>query len=139
MYVACAERCAPPRSSHCSMRAERRSKSPYRPPLYHFHAIRKLKRRCSGSKGALMSRFSDAIKSGRFLVTAELNPPKGTDLDDMLRKAERLKGWVDAFNLTDSASAIMTMAPMAAAYRLVEHDAEPILQVTGRDRNRIAL
>src|ERR1051325_7070867 len=86
-----------------------------------------------------MSQFSNAIDSGRFLVTAELNPPKGTDLTDLLRKDDRLRGWVDAFNLTDSASAIMTMAPMAAAYRLVEHDAEPILQVTGRDRNRIAL
>jgi 5,10-methylenetetrahydrofolate reductase len=86
-----------------------------------------------------MSRFSEAVQSGRFLVTAELNPPKGTDLSDLLRKAERLAGWVDAFNLTDSASAIMTMAPMAAAYRLLEQGAEPILQITGRDRNRIAL
>jgi 5,10-methylenetetrahydrofolate reductase len=86
-----------------------------------------------------MSSFSAAVESGRFLVTAELNPPKGTDLSDLLRKARQLAGWADAFNLTDSASAIMTMAPIAAAYRLLEQGAEPILQVTGRDRNRIAL
>lgn len=86
-----------------------------------------------------MSSFAEALESGRFLVTAELNPPKGTDLSDLLRKAERLKGWVDALNLTDSASAIMTMAPIAAAALLKQHGFEPILQITGRDRNRIAI
>jgi methylenetetrahydrofolate reductase (NADH) len=86
-----------------------------------------------------MASFAEAIDSGRFLVTAELNPPKGTDLTDLLRKAERLRGWVDAFNLTDSASAIMTMAPIAAASLLKQHGFEPILQITGRDRNRIAI
>ena len=86
-----------------------------------------------------MSSFADAIKSGRFLVTAELNPPKGTDLSDMLKKAELLREYVDAFNLTDSASAIMTMAPIAAGAKLVQAGFEPILQVTSRDRNRIAV
>ena len=65
-----------------------------------------------------MSSFADAIKSGKFLVTAELNPPKGTDLSDLMKKAELLRGWVDAFNLTDSAGANMTMAPIAAAAKL---------------------
>jgi methylenetetrahydrofolate reductase (NADPH) len=86
-----------------------------------------------------MSSFADAIESGKFLVTAELNPPKGTDLSDMMKKAELLRDYVDAFNLTDSASAIMTMAPIAAAARLVQAGFEPILQVTSRDRNRIAV
>ena len=86
-----------------------------------------------------MSSFADAIRSGKFLVTAELNPPKGTDLSDMMKKAELLRDYVDAFNLTDSASAIMTMAPVAAAARLNEAGFEPILQVTSRDRNRIAV
>jgi methylenetetrahydrofolate reductase (NADPH) len=86
-----------------------------------------------------MSSFSDALKSGKFIVTAELNPPKGTDLTDVLGKASKLKGKVAAFNLTDSASAIMTMAPMAVAYRLKELGMEPILQLTSRDRNRIAV
>ena len=83
--------------------------------------------------------FADTLKSGKFIVTAELNPPKGTDLSEVLRKAEALKGKVDAFNLTDSASAIMTMAPIPVAYRLIEHGIEPILQITSRDRNRIAV
>jgi len=86
-----------------------------------------------------MSSFADAVKSGKFLVTAELNPPKGTDLSDMMKKAELLRDYVDAFNLTDSASAIMTMAPIAAAATLVKGGFEPILQVTSRDRNRIAV
>lgn len=86
-----------------------------------------------------MSSFAESLSSGRFLVTAELNPPKGTDLSDMLKKAESLRGWVDAFNLTDSASAIMTMAPLGAAAALKQHGFEPIVQLTGRDRNRIAI
>ena len=86
-----------------------------------------------------MPSFADSLSSGRFLVTAELNPPKGTDLSEMLKKAESLRGWVDAFNLTDSASAVMTMAPIAAAVALKQQGFEPILQLTGRDRNRIAI
>ncbi len=86
-----------------------------------------------------MSSFAESLSNGRFLVTAELNPPKGTDLSDILKKADSLRGWIDAFNLTDSASAIMTMAPLGAAAALVQQGFEPIVQVTGRDRNRIAL
>ena len=86
-----------------------------------------------------MSSFAESLSSGRFLVTAELNPPKGTDLTDLLKKAESLRGWIDAFNLTDSASAVMTMAPLGAAAALVQHGFEPIVQLTGRDRNRIAI
>jgi methylenetetrahydrofolate reductase (NADH) len=86
-----------------------------------------------------MSSFAESLSSGRFLVTAELNPPKGTDLSDMLKKAELLRGWVDAFNLTDSASAVMTMAPIGAAVALKQNGFEPIVQLTGRDRNRIAI
>jgi methylenetetrahydrofolate reductase (NADPH) len=86
-----------------------------------------------------MSSFADAIKSGKFLVTAELNPPKGTDLSDLMKKAELLRGWVDAFNLTDSAGANMTMAPIAAAAKLKDAGFEPLIQMTSRDRNRIAV
>lgn len=86
-----------------------------------------------------MSSFAESLSSGRFLVTAELNPPKGTDLTDLVKKAESLRGWVDAFNLTDSASAVMTMAPLGAAVALRQHGFEAIVQLTGRDRNRIAI
>jgi len=86
-----------------------------------------------------MPSFAEVLKSGKFIVTAELNPPKGTDLSDLMKKAELLRDYVDAFNLTDSASAVMTMAPVGAAAKLVAAGFEPILQVTSRDRNRIAV
>ena len=75
----------------------------------------------------------------RFAVTAELNPPKGADLAPLLAKAEALRGIVDAFNLTDSHTARMSMAPIAAARLLLDRGLQPILQLTCRDRNRIAL
>ena len=86
-----------------------------------------------------MSRLADALKSGEFVVSAELNPPKGTDLGPLLAKAEALAGLVDAFNVTDSHTSRMTMAPIAAARALLNHGFEPLLQITCRDRNRIAL
>ena len=86
-----------------------------------------------------MQTFSEVLNSGRFVVTSELNPPKGTDLRTLFRHAEALSGMVDAFNVTDSAGANMTMAPFAAAHIMLDKGIEPILQVTGRDRNRIAL
>ena len=86
-----------------------------------------------------MSKLKAAIESGRFVVTSELTPPKGTDLGPLLDKADALRGIVTAFNLTDSHAARMAMAPMAAARRLLERGAEPIVQMTSRDRNRLAL
>ncbi len=86
-----------------------------------------------------MQTFSESLKSGKFVVTAELNPPKGSDLGPLFKHAEALSSMVDAFNLTDSAGANMTMAPIAAAHLMLDKGIEPILQITGRDRNRIAL
>ncbi len=86
-----------------------------------------------------MSKLKAAIESGRFVVTSELTPPKGTDLGPLLDTAEALRDVVTAFNLTDSHAARMAMAPMAAARRLLERGVEPIVQMTSRDRNRLAL
>ena len=86
-----------------------------------------------------MQTYAESLKSGKFVVTTELNPPKGTDLRRLFKHAESLSGMVDAFNLTDSPGANMTMAPIAAAHLMLDRGIEPILQVTGRDRNRIAL
>ena len=83
--------------------------------------------------------FVDVLESEKFVVTAELNPPKGTNLEPLVANAERLKNDVDAFNLTDSHSARMSMAPIGVASLLVQRGIEPIMQVTCRDRNRIAL
>ena len=83
--------------------------------------------------------LSTLLQSNKFVITSELNPPKGIELAPLLERAESLRGVVDAFNLTDSHTARMSMSPIAAARLLVERGIEPILQVTCRDRNRIAL
>ena len=86
-----------------------------------------------------MSRLSELLESGKFAVTAEINPPKGVDIQDALSKAEALRGFVDAVNLTDQQSANMSVTPLALASLLMQRGPEVILQVTCRDRNRIAI
>ena len=86
-----------------------------------------------------MSKLKAALEGEGFIVTSELTPPKGTDLDPLVDKAKALREVVTAFNLTDSHAARMAMAPMAAARRLLDHGMEPIVQMTSRDRNRLAL
>ena len=86
-----------------------------------------------------MSHLAQAVESGRFVVTSELNPPKGTDLDPLYQRADMLKDSVDAFNITDSHAAKMSIAPMAVAHLLMDRGIEPIMQMTSRDKNRIAL
>ncbi len=86
-----------------------------------------------------MSKLKSALQSGKFTVTCELSPPKGSNLSVLLEKAEMLKNIVHAFNLTDSAAARMTMDPVAAGHALLNLGMEPIVQVTSRDKNRLAL
>jgi 5,10-methylenetetrahydrofolate reductase len=86
-----------------------------------------------------MNTVADKIIAREFVVTSELTPPKGIDLTDVFAKAQLLKGYVDAFNLTDSHRARMSIAPVAVARLLLDRDIEPIVQITGRDRNRIAI
>ena len=85
-----------------------------------------------------MRSFAQKLAS-KFVITCELNPPKGTDLTGLLASGSALKAWVDAVNLTDSHTARMAMSPLAPAMRLQELGLDTILQITGRDRNRIAL
>lgn len=86
-----------------------------------------------------MSQLAVKIETKQFVITSELTPPKGTDLSGIEAKAALLSPHVDAFNVTDSHSSKMSMSPVAAARFLLERDVEPILQMTTRDRNRIAL
>ena len=86
-----------------------------------------------------MSQLSDSLASNPFTLTAELNPPKGTGLDDLFAAADALKNSVAAFNLTDSAASRMAMAPLAVARLLKDRDVESTLQIAGRDRNRLAI
>jgi len=81
----------------------------------------------------------ETLESGRFAVTAEITPPRGADFDSLLTAAEILKPAVTAINLTDGAGARVRMSSLAAAIRLKQMGVEPILQVTCRDRNRIAI
>lgn len=86
-----------------------------------------------------MSTLSALIKHGDFVLTAELNPPKSASAQVVRRRASVLKGFVDAVNVTDSNRAIVAMAALPAALLVREAGVEPIVQVTGRDRNRIAV
>jgi|TARA_B100001079_G_scaffold265579_1_gene271524 5,10-methylenetetrahydrofolate reductase len=86
-----------------------------------------------------VSKLYEKLSKGEFVVTTELTPPKGIDITDLLNKAESLKDCVDAFNLTDSHSSIMSLSPVAVATRLLDLGCEPILQMTTRDRNRLGL
>jgi methylenetetrahydrofolate reductase (NADPH) len=86
-----------------------------------------------------MNTVADKIIAREFVITSELTPPKGVDLTDVFAKAQALKGYVDAFNLTESPRARMAIAPSAVARLLLDRDIEPIVQVTARDRNRIAI
>lgn len=83
--------------------------------------------------------FREILSSGKFVVTAEVGPPKGTDIKEMLHHIELLKGKVDAANVTDNQSAVMRICSMAVCKIALEHGLEPILQMTCRDRNRIGL
>jgi methylenetetrahydrofolate reductase (NADPH) len=79
------------------------------------------------------------LRAGEFVITAEITPPVSTDPADLLERATPLKGLADAVNVTDGASARAHLDTLTAAGLLVRHGLEPILQLTCRDRNRIAL
>jgi len=86
-----------------------------------------------------MSTLAEKIRAGRFVVTTELTPPKGTDLSELFAKADALKPFVDACNLTDSPRARMAVEPKSVGHLLLDRGIEPIIQITARDRNRIAI
>ena len=83
--------------------------------------------------------FKDKLTSTDFLITAEVSPPKGTDLSGALADAELLRDWADALNVTDNQKAVMRMSPLAVSKALVDAGHEVIMQLTCRDRNRLAL
>lgn len=83
--------------------------------------------------------FRDKLRAKRFVITAEVTPPVSADPQELLAKAAPLKGLADAVNVTDGAGARPHLGAVTAAAMLVEQGIEPILQLTCRDRNRIAL
>jgi len=85
------------------------------------------------------SHLQRKLSAGAFVVTAEVTPPVSADAGVLLAKAAPLKGRADAVNVTDAAGARAAMSSLAAAAILAADGIEPVLQVTCRDRNRIAL
>ena len=84
-------------------------------------------------------KLEEKLRSRSFAVTTELTPPKGIDLAEIFAKAELLAPCVDAVNLTESPRARMAIEPKSVAHLLIDRGVEPIVQVTARDRNRIAV
>ena len=87
----------------------------------------------------MKSKLQNRLESGLSAITAEIMPPRGGDTSLALSKAATLTGLVHGFNVTDGSRAIMRMSSLALCKLLLEANLEPVLQLSCRDRNRIAL
>jgi methylenetetrahydrofolate reductase (NADPH) len=87
----------------------------------------------------MASRFKEALNSGKFVITSEVAPPKGTNLEKMLHHIDILKDKVDAINVTDHQSSVMRFPSLGGCLAIKEKGGEAIMQMTCRDRNRMAL
>lgn len=85
------------------------------------------------------SSLEKKLAAGEFVVTGELGPPKSVDLELIHKKAGLLKGKVDAVNITDNQTAIVRVSSIAVAKLIIDMGLEPVIQVTCRDRNRLAI
>ena len=85
------------------------------------------------------SNLERVLRAGHFAVTAELGPPKNADADTICKKASLLKGCVDAANFTDNQTAIVRMSSISAGAIALREGLEPVMQMTCRDRNRLAM
>jgi len=85
------------------------------------------------------SRLETVLTSGHFAVTAELGPPKSADVEIIRQKAGYLRGVVDAVNITDNQTAIVRMSSIGAGLIALQEGLEPVIQITCRDRNRLAI
>jgi 5,10-methylenetetrahydrofolate reductase len=85
------------------------------------------------------SRLREALSSGRFVITAEICPPRGTDIGVFIDRARLLKEKIAAANVTDNQRAVMRLSSLACSVLLLGEGVEPVFQMTCRDRNRLAL
>lgn len=83
--------------------------------------------------------LEEKLKSGKFVITSEIGPPKGTNIMPHIEEAEHLREKADAFNVTDIQSSVMRLGSLATCRLLAERGLEPVFQMTCRDRNRLAL
>ena len=86
-----------------------------------------------------MSQLQFALENGQFAITAEMAPPKGYDFTEQVEVAQLLKGKVHGVNVTDMQSACLKASSLGLCVHLKQAGLEPILQITGRDRNRMAI
>jgi methylenetetrahydrofolate reductase (NADPH) len=85
------------------------------------------------------SKLEKILSEGHLAVTSECGPPRGSDPEAITKKAELIKDYVDAINITDNQTSVTRMCSLAACIRLKLMGLEPVLQMVTRDRNRIAL
>ena len=85
------------------------------------------------------SNLEKILKAGHFAFTGELGPPRGTGVDEVKHKASFLKGMVDAVNITDNQTAIVRVSSLGASKMALDLGLEPVMQMTCRDRNRLAM
>lgn len=85
------------------------------------------------------SNLEKILTAGHFAFTGELGPPRGTDADEVRKKASHLKGMVDAVNITDNQTAVVRMSSWAASIIILQEGLEPNYQMVCRDRNRLAM
>ncbi len=83
--------------------------------------------------------LQSVLKSGKFAITAEVGPLKGTDTTELMEAAEMLRGKITAANVTDQQSSVMRLGSLVTSHLLKQKGIDPIFQMTCRDRNRIAL
>ncbi|MBI2414118.1 MAG: methylenetetrahydrofolate reductase [Deltaproteobacteria bacterium] len=83
--------------------------------------------------------FKEDLRSGKFVITAEICPPRGTEAASFIEKARLLKGRISAANVTDNQRAVMRLSSLACSMLLLKEGLEPVFQMTCRDRNRLAL
>jgi len=87
----------------------------------------------------LVSALQRSLEAGAVTVTAEVMPPRGGDPSHTLAMANLLRDWVQAINVTDGSRAVMRMSSLAVCRLLLDAGLEPVLQMAGRDRNRIGI
>jgi methylenetetrahydrofolate reductase (NADPH) len=87
----------------------------------------------------ICSKLQQILAQGTFAVTAEVGPPRGTNADTVRIKANQLRDYADAINVTDNQTAIVRMSSISACVHLMQMGIEPVMQIVTRDRNRIAL
>ncbi len=86
-----------------------------------------------------MKTVREAFESGEFVITGECGPPKGTDIKEMLHHAEGMLGLVHGVNVTDNQSSVMRIGSLPVCKLLRDMGHDPVFQITGRDRNRLAI